>query len=490
MIGVRVGVLGLLGLVGCVPDPEPVAGSAPWIRVGSPKKHVVLIVVDTLRADMVERAHTPNLDALAAAGDSVPRAWSGSTWTVPSMISMFSGLPVRAHGWDFPFPRFMDQERESYPAIPDDIPLLAEVLQAEGFRTDGLYANGILRPGLGFERGFDSWTYTRDPRMAHDVEELVGSWGWAERHFLYVHFKGPHHPLKPTPRSTKRNRIVTRFQAKNSKNYPIGPATRNNGYARNYRRAYEAVVEDTDARIGAVLDALSWIRDDALIIVTSDHGEMLGEQGEWGHEHYVWEPVTQVPFIASGLGALPDTLNTTAVPALITAGVGVDRDWPDAGTFTSPIVSQRQGKLAVSPDGVAKGIWDPEAHQGVDLVTYDLSEDEGERLPTVWDRGPLRIARARWEAAVPGAEPLTSVRAQMDDEMLEMLGELGYMGDEGEIDLSAEEGEDDDSGGGDSQPTDEEDAEGDAAQNDESAATPAEPEPELEPEAQAGPPTE
>lgn len=433
-------VLGLgAAALSCTPAaPEPVKGAAPWIQVDAPKRHAVLIVIDTLRAEAVEAADTPTLDAIAAAGDAVPRAWSGSTWTVPSMISMFSGLPVRSHGWDFPFPRFMDHRLESYPPIPDDLPLLAEVLQAEGFRTDGVFANAILRPGLGFERGFDTWRYARDRHIAETVGGVVKDWSRRERHFLYVHFKGPHHPLKPTPESARKNKVLSRYKAKKSQSFPLGPSLKSRGYARNYRRAYQAVVEDTDARVGAVLDALSSIADDAVIVVTSDHGELLGEQGEWGHEHWVWEPLTQVPFLASGLGDLPETLNTTSVPALISAGVGVDHAWPSAGTLTSPIVSQRQGKLALSPDGVAKGIWDPEAHEGVALVTYNLAKDPGEREPTVAEHAPVVAARARWEARVPGIPPLGSLASEMDDEMLQMLGELGYMGDEGQVDLSAE----------------------------------------------------
>lgn len=425
------------GLLGCSPPPpQPVAGSAPWIRVEQPKRHAVLVVVDTLRAEAVASAHTPTLDALAASGDSVPRAWSGSTWTVPSMISMFSGLPVRAHGWDFPFPRFMDHRLESYPPIPDDVPLLAEVLKAEGFQTDGLYANAILRPGLGFERGFDTWAPARDRQMAETVREVVSGWSRRDRHFLYVHFKGPHHPLKPSRAAARRNKVLSRYAAKKSKSFPLGPSSRSQGYGRNYRRAYQAVVEDTDARLAEVLEALSSIADDAVIVVTSDHGELLGEQGEWGHEHWVWEPLTRVPFVASGLGELPETLNTTSVPALISAGVGVDHPWPAAGTMTAPIVSQRQGKLALSPDGVAKGIWDPEAHDGVDLVTYNLAADPKEQNPTLSERVQVLAARAQWEARVPGVAPLGSVAAQMDDEMLQMLGELGYMGDEGEVELA------------------------------------------------------
>lgn len=425
------------GALACSPaPPQPVPGAAPWIRVDQPKRHAVLVVIDTLRAEAVASANTPTLDALAEEGDSVPRAWSGSTWTVPSMISMFTGLPVRAHGWDFPFPRFMDHRLESYPAIPDDLPLLAEVLQKEGFRTDGLYANAILRPGLGFERGFDTWTPARDRQMADKVKEVVEGWSRRDRHFLYVHFKGPHHPLKPSRAAARRNKVLSRYAAKKSKSFPLGPSSRSQGYGRNYKRAYKAVVEDTDARLAAVLEALSSIADDAVIVVTSDHGELLGEQGEWGHEHWVWEPLTQVPFVASGLGELPETLNTTSVPALISAGVGVDHPWPSAGTMTAPIVSQRQGKLALSPDGVAKGIWDPEAHEGVDFVTYNLETDPTERDPTLTERAKVVAARARWEARVPGVAPLGSVAAQMDDEMLQMLGELGYMGDEGAVELA------------------------------------------------------
>ena len=120
--------------------------------------------------------------------------------------------------------------------------------------------------------------------------------------------------------------------------------------------------------------------------------------------------------MASGLGELPETLNTTSVPALISAGVGVDHPWPAAGTMTAPIVSQRQGKLALSPDGVAKGIWDPEAHEGVDFVTYNLETDPKEQTPTLTERAQVVAARARWEARVPGVVPLGSVATQMDDD--------------------------------------------------------------------------
>jgi len=415
-----------------VPTPEQVAPAADWIRPPVPKRHAVLIVIDTLRADAVELAPTPHLDALAAGGQ-VRRAWSGGTWTAPSMVSMFTGLPVRAHGWDFPFPRFMDEHRESYPPVPDH-PTLGQVLDQAGFRTDGIVGNAFLRQGLGFERGFDSWNRSGDRGMVDKVEELVRGWDDDERHFLYVHFLGPHHPLRPSRRSSKEHNV--RASLKNNKGvFSLWDAKGGRPIAaRNYRRAYKAVVQDSDRRVGAVLAALGAYRDDAAIIVTSDHGEMLGEHDQWGHEHFVWEQITQVPFIAEGLGPLPDTLNTTAVPGLITSALGVPHEWPDAGLQTAPIVSQRQGKVAMTVDGQIKGIWDPESFPDGGFAAFDLNADPYEEVPLAEAPDALITAHADWQARVPLVQ-LQASGEGMSGDVLGMLEQLGYMGDEdGEAD--------------------------------------------------------
>ena len=66
-------------------------------------KNAVVILVDTLRADALEQAETPVLDGLVARGDRVERAWSSGTWTAPSLVSLFTGMHVREHGWDYGF---------------------------------------------------------------------------------------------------------------------------------------------------------------------------------------------------------------------------------------------------------------------------------------------------------------------------------------------------------------------------------------------------
>ena len=121
---------------------------------GGARPDVILISIDTLRADHVgaygyDRATTPTLDALAARGQAATLAWSGGTWTVPSVISLFTGAPVRQHGWDGP-----TGQQGRYPKLPA-LPTLAETFRAAGFTTIGLYANGYLAEELGFDRGFD-----------------------------------------------------------------------------------------------------------------------------------------------------------------------------------------------------------------------------------------------------------------------------------------------------------------------------------------------
>ncbi len=413
------------------PSPPPPAveraASPAWMSVEKTRRHAILIVVDTLRQDALLQADTPVLDALAASG-SVGRAWSASTWTAPAMVSMFSGLPVRSHGWDFPFPRFMDEAREGYPPLPD-VPLLAEVMTEAGFISHGVVANPFLRQGLGFERGFQRWRISDDAALPGLVGELVQAWDPSARHFLYVHFFGPHHPLAPTQATARRHKLKNRYRGPEG-DFPIGLAEKGDQKARdNYREAYRAVVEDTDARIGELLATLGPIAEDAVIVVTSDHGELLGEHGQWGHDRWVWEPLTHVPFIAKGAGPVPETLVTTAVPAILTTATGVDATWPVTGLDPLPLVSQRTGKLALSPDGRLKGVWDPESVGGDGFTVFELDADPWETNPRPLLRLQLRDARLAWEAGTP-AHTLKGTAGTMTGETREMLEQLGYLDDE------------------------------------------------------------
>jgi len=402
---------------GCSPKPAAPDG-----------RDVVVIVFDTLREDLRREAKTPTFDALAARGAQVERAWSPGTWTLPAVASLFAGASLREHGWNFPFPSRMEHRTESYPPLPKDRPLLAEVLKGAGFETAGYYSNRILGHGLGYERGFDDWVHTRDKLLSEQVAERVAGWDREDSHFLYLHLRGCHEPLYLSAKERQTWDVDERWFA--SGGFDISEARDDDdaggdGVAQ-YQRAYRSVIEDQDRRLAKLLEALGPRRETALIVVTSDHGELLGEHGRVGHGRWVYEPLTWVPFIAANLpasvGALPERMSTAALPDLITRSLGLAGQWPVRVDDDGPLVSQRTDRFALSPDGRVKGIWHPSAEP--ELSVYDLSADPGEEQPL--EAPPdLAAQRQRWEAATPQTV-LEEQDAGMGDALIEALEALGY----------------------------------------------------------------
>lgn len=403
------------------PPAAPVAWAPP-----SPARNAVLIVLDTTRADALAAARTPAIDALAAAGTAVPRAWSGGTWTVPSVVSLMTGMSVRQHGYDL-----STGQLGRYPALPA-APMLAEVLQAEGFTTFGVHANPYLSEQLGFDRGFGTWKRSVDRAIPGQFAEHVAqTWTPDGRHFAYVHFIGPHSPVRPSPEAAARHG-VDRALVDPDKGMNIGVAKRDReGAARAaYAAAYHAVIEDTDARVGAVLEALGPHRADTLVVLTSDHGELLGEHGRVGHGRHVWEALTHVPLIVDHPALpgpeerLPAAVNNSVVPDVLTRGLGLRRRWASDLARPLPLVSQREGRLAFSPDGVRKAIWDADVK--MDGQFFDLRSDPGEGTPLPDTGGEMAAARAAHEAATPAGQ-VGEAAVQLHPDTLEQLRALGYV---------------------------------------------------------------
>lgn len=134
-----------------------------------PPKHLVLIVVDTLRADALGcyggDAETPNIDRLAAEGVRFEQARSHVPITGPSHLSLFTSLLPNQHG-----------VRNNAQMVPDDVESLAEILKRSGFETNGVVSLGVLGANYGFSRGFDFFddrTMGRFWRDAAEVNEVV-----------------------------------------------------------------------------------------------------------------------------------------------------------------------------------------------------------------------------------------------------------------------------------------------------------------------------
>ena len=184
------------------------------------------------------------------------------------------------------------------------------------------------------------------------------------------------------------------------------------------------VPEDTDARVGELLQVLEPFLGDTALIVVSDHGELLGEHEVVGHGYWVWEGLTHVPLIGVGVGELPDTLGIAAVPDLMTGALGVEHQWAVRASDAVPMVAQREGKLALSPDGRFKGVWDKE------LQVFDLQEDPGELRPLKEKEAWLESERKAWEASTPAGSADDEGVVTLHSDTIEALRALGYFDEE------------------------------------------------------------
>jgi membrane-anchored protein YejM (alkaline phosphatase superfamily) len=413
----------LLACGGTPTDDEVSAAFSSEIGIQAPREsnqsHLLLILIDTLRADSLEKASTPNIDLLSDSGTSAQHAWSAGTWTMPSMLSLFTGMSVRRHGWDEPSGRI-----GHYPILAQ-YPTLPEVLQEAGFETTAFYANPYLSEDLGTERGFDTYQRSADSRIPKQFEEHVrDSWGEG-RHFAYLHLLGPHSPLRPSE-AARRRWAVDKKWLNDKRGFGIGAAKRNRekGVREAYRAAYHAVIEDTDQRVGEIVQGLGQHRDNTWIVLTSDHGELLGEHNLVGHGSHVYQALTHVPFVVVPPRGqdpidLPKNLANTVLPDLACRLLELHCEWPSKLSAPLPMVSQREGQVALSPDGTQKATWTPTPQQ------YNLANDPGEQSPMPLSPA-LAQAHANWLAQTPQGQPST-VQIEIDSEAAERLQALGYV---------------------------------------------------------------
>src|SRR5262245_6171980 len=285
-------------------------------RSGRPPS-VLLITIDTLRADRLGSygragAHTPALDRLAREGVRFASVVTPIPRTTPGVASILTGLYPTSH-----------RVRGLWSALPPDVPTLAEWLKSRGRRTGAFASNLFLRPGQGFERGFEVYSNPRNRHEGNSGEEVtqeaidwLSSLSKTESCFLWVHYLDPHWTYAPSapydtiydpdfrgpwpysdlaPGRADQGRII--FQ---------NPMT-----AREVTHAvalYDGEIASVDAQVARLLDALATAgrADDTLILVTSDHGESLGEHGyAFAHGEYLYEGTLLVPWILHWPGHVP-----------------------------------------------------------------------------------------------------------------------------------------------------------------------------------------
>ena len=295
--------------------------------------NIVLVVLDTARRDRFgcygyERPTSPTVDSLARDGMLVENMFANAPWTPPSHASMFTGLYPSEHGcqWGTEI-----RLREGVGVT------LAEWLGDLGYQTMCVTNNGLISAATGLTRGFSSVTSRLDlergvRRMARRARKGLfgGDGGGAviNRYlrrtlprvrrpmFLFVNYLECHWAYAPRP-SMVRRVGGPRFRFPNGLHYrfaiadKVGPweaiATADERTTEIYSTLYDGEVASADMHLGNLLEDLErsgHLSGNSIVIVTSDHGEHLGEHGLADHHASLDDHIVRVPFVAWGPGVV------------------------------------------------------------------------------------------------------------------------------------------------------------------------------------------
>ena len=421
------------------------------------RPNVLLITLDTTRADRLgcygyARPTSPNLDRLAAESMLHTRALATSSWTLPSHASLFTGKLTLSHGaqYDPEGPLNLGavisgpSEWRQYRARPllEAERTLAEILRDAGYTTAAVVAGPWLKRPFGLAQGFDYYDDDQieasDGRRAGSV--TAAALRFFERRkldapfFLFLNYYDPHGPYdapEPFGHAFLDKAMVL------SDGIPKGE---------ELQARYDAEILYMDDAIGQLLSRLreTGLFESTLMVVTSDHGELLGEHGRLGHGETLTEQELRIPLLVKRPGReslrgkspapaqLTDVLPTVLselglpLPAGIQGGALPKPGHPVvAEVYPLPWMSRR-GQWRALYDGPLKFLWNSAGEHQL----FDLAADPGEsRNLASRELDRLRRMSAlleRYMDSLP--RPGQAGRPkELDDETRRALRSLGYL---------------------------------------------------------------
>lgn len=357
--------------------------------------NLVLVVMDTARYGALfgsQRDETiPHISTLAAEGTTYSRAFSTAPWTLPSHASLFSGTHSSKHG-----------AHAGHKQLDDSLRTLSEVFDDAGYETAAVSNNTWISEEFGFSRGFDTfhktWQYVQSDtdlgeiartkegtamfralasrltdgnpvvnvanavygkflRKQNDdgakqTNEWIADWlterSGDDPFFLFANYLEPHLEYRPPKQYAERflpdgvSFEAAMEVSQDAWGYIAGEVSIADHEFEILRALYHAEIAYLDERIGELrnllVEAGEW--DDTIFVVTSDHGENIGEHGMMDHQYCLYDTLTHVPLIIHGDGFETGTTNdeliqlTDLVPTLLDA----------AGIDDSAMRSQTQGR--------------------------------------------------------------------------------------------------------------------------------------------------
>lgn len=348
-------------------------GDAP--PSGPPAKNLIVVLIDTARADAfkpfapdgkgVGAAH---FDAFAADSTVFRHAYDNSNWTKPSIATLFTSLYPESHN-----------ARWRVDVVPEASRSLAEHLSAHGFHTQAFVSNRSAGPKFGFDQGWDEFEKTGN---AADIFAKATKWLDTRepgRFFLYVQSIDPHVPTDAPREYTKKfypgeykGRLGSGFEQSEEdaiNSHKLRPSDDDVAWI---RALYKGEVLYHDHYFGPFLDHLkeTGLLDDTIVAVVNDHGEDLGEHGRFGHGWSTWEPLYRSPLTIH----YPPLFPVTAIDDIVEQ---VD---------VAPTLVEA---LGVEPMPEAQG-------RSLLPLVHGTDEARGPRYATLWarrDRHAIRVGR-------------------------------------------------------------------------------------------------
>ena len=371
-LGILAAVMAIGGLIAStLSAPPPAAGRGEIPAALADRPNVILVMVDTLRADHLScyggPVSTPNMCKLIDDGGSLYPGFSHASWTKPATATLLTSLLPSTH-------RAMSKPS----ALSDEVEMISEVMKGAGYTTGGVVSNINLADSFGFNQGYDEYYFLgpaylagaeesssklivynigravwfnlagggiRPPDFYQDsgtVNEVVFEWldrNNRERFFLFVHYMDPHDPYFRHPYDGYGIARV-------SNQHPDA------SLAEEMQSLYRGEIEFLDANFGRLLDRLQadGVYDQTVIALVSDHGEEFFEHGGWWHGLTLYEEQIRVPLLIKWpSGAPAPASDSTHAPARL---------------------------IDVAPTLAAvAGIEAPAAMQGIDLRTSSASRN-------------------------------------------------------------------------------------------------------------------
>ncbi|MDX1999309.1 MAG: sulfatase [Thermoanaerobaculia bacterium] len=412
---------------------------------------VVLISVDTLRADHLGAygygpPTSPRFDALAREGVLFETAVAAAPSTLPSHASIFTSLSPHRHGASFAARR----------PLADSVLTLAEVLKASGYRTGAFHDGGQIVPELGLGQGFEVYRTIGQDRLSPVAAAGLAWLDGLQRQepfFLFLHTYETHLPYTPAAADLRvfQPDGYTGFlgtgvghkemRTVNNQGISLSPADQ-----RHVVASYDAEIRAMDRALGELLDALRarGRLANTLVVVTSDHGEELGEHGSWAwHSHTLYEELLRVPLVvrlpagtaeraegvrlselARGIDLAPTVLDVVGVPIPSSfegrSLLPVIRREPSAAPFA---LSLLDGGDPEQDFAVRRERWKLYGER-----LFDLEDDRGETVDRSAEHAEItEVLRRYWTRERARGATATGSAIEIEGELRRRLEALGYL---------------------------------------------------------------